>query len=241
MAGAVPRTIALCLAALAATSQTATPREQTPGMPAVAVVLSDGKLLPLGALPAGGWRLLPWPRHDVQRAQPSPPLPASAATIPRSWFAPLPALPLTWRLQPINGRPTVIHAASLTRWQVASFDAVGFATDYVDPDPKRRSFDFNAGIAVAGDVDALPVVELDESSPEWARIVARHAKSFVAADRAEAKRRGVHAKGRSTYRSTGSISTRSTATSTSRWSCSGRSTWTARASPAPKRRSSITA
>jgi hypothetical protein len=198
MAGSVPRTIALCLAAFAFMTKAASPLEQTPAMPAVAVVLSDGKLLPLGAFPAGGWRLLPWPHHDVAQAQPSAPVPASVAAIPRSWFAPLPALPVTWRLQPINGRATVVHAASPTRWQVASFDAVGLATDYVDPDPKRRSFDFNAGLAVTGDVETLPITEFDESSSEWAHLVARHAKAFVAADRAEAKRRGLHMKGRST-------------------------------------------
>jgi hypothetical protein len=105
-------------------------------------------------------------------------------------------------MQAINGERTSIHAVTPTRWQVATFDAVGLATDYVDPDPTQRSFDFNAGIAVSGDIDTLPVRELDEASPEWAHLVARHVKAFLAADHAEAKQRGVHLKGRTTVNTT---------------------------------------
>ena len=171
--------------------------------PVVAVVLTDGKLLPLAAVRAGGdWQLLPWPRHAVSDAQPSFPVPATTGAIPREWFAPLNALPFTWRMQAINGSRTPIHAMVPTRWQVATFDAIGLTTDYVDPDPNERSFDFNAGIAVAGDVETLPVVELDEASPEWAHLVARHVKSFVAADRNEAKQRGARLKGRTSVNTT---------------------------------------
>jgi hypothetical protein len=168
------------------------------GPPVVAIVLTDGKLLPLAAAAGGEWRLLPWPRHDVTEPQAPPPVPASVAAIPKEWFAPLASLPSTWRLQEINGKRSAIHAVAPTRWQVATFDAVGLSTDYVDPDPDQRSADFNAGIAVSGEVDTLPVDELDESSAEWAHLVARHAKAFLGADRAAAKRRGVRLKGRTT-------------------------------------------
>ena len=167
------------------------------GPPVVAIVLTDGKLLPLAAARAGGdWQLLAWPRHELQDGRAPLALPASAAAIPRDWFSPLPALPSTWRLETINGRRTAIHAAAPTRWQIATFDAIGLSTDYVDPDPAQRSFDFNAGIAVAGDVDTLPIRELDEASPEWAHLVARHAKAFLSADRTDAKARGARLKGR---------------------------------------------
>jgi hypothetical protein len=169
--------------------------QQASSVPAVAVVLTDGKLLPLAARSAAGWQLLPWPHHEFHDGQPEPP---SLMAIPKDWFAPLTTLPTTWRFQPINGKRTVIHSAAPTRWQIASFDATGFATDYVDPDSNRRSFDYNAGIAVAGDVEALPVRELDESSPEWNRLVARHAKAFLNAERADARRHQVHLKGHTT-------------------------------------------
>ena len=173
MPGRATRTAATLLAVLGCGA--ALSGQQAPQPPVVAVVLTDGKLLPLAARSSSDWQMMPWPRHEFQEAQPAPPVPANAAAIPKNWFTPLAALPSTWRLQPLNGKPTTIHAVSPTRWQIASFDAVGFATDYVDPDPNRRSFDFNAGIAVYGDVDALPTRELDEGSPEWAHLVARHA------------------------------------------------------------------
>lgn len=172
-------------------------------VPVVGVVLTDGKLLPLATIrPGGDWQLLPWPRHGEREAQPAPPVPSTTAAIPREWFAPLAALPSTWRMQPINGARTAIHATVPTRWQVATFDAIGLATDYVDPDPNERSFDFNAGIAVAGEIETLAVGELDEASPEWAHLVARHVKAFLTADRNEAKQRGAHLKGRTTANTT---------------------------------------
>jgi len=198
MARLVPRTLVATLIAVAAIRVTAAPFEQTTGTPVVAIVLTDGKLLPLAARPGDTWQPLAWPRFAVDDPQSLTTLPSSASAIPKPWFAPLPALPSTWRLQAINGRRTIIHTAAPTRWQIATFDTVGLATDYVDPDPARRSFDFNAGIAVSGDIETLPVREADESSPEWAHLVARHAKAFVTADRVEAKRRGLHVKGRST-------------------------------------------
>ena len=177
--------------------------QPAPATPVVGVVLTDGKLLPLAAIKAGGdWQLLPWPRHPVRDAQPTLPVPATTGSIPREWFAPLSALPSIWRMQAINGARTAIHATVPTRWQVATFDAIGLATDYVDPDPNERSFDFNAGIAVAGEVETLPVRELDEASPEWAHLVARHVKAFLSADRNEAKQRGVHLKGRTSANTT---------------------------------------
>jgi hypothetical protein len=195
MSGRATRTAATLLAVLGCGA--ALSGQQAPQPPVVAVVLTDGKLLPLAARPSGDWQLLPWPRHGIQESQPALPVPANAAAIPKNWFTPLAALPSTWRLQPLNGKSTTIHAVSPTRWQIATFDAIGLTTDYLDPDPQKRSFDFNAGIAVAGDVDTLPVQELDEASPEWSRLVARHGKSFAGADRADARRRGLHFKGRS--------------------------------------------
>jgi hypothetical protein len=169
----------------------------------VAIVLTDGKLLPLAVRPAAEWQMLPWPRHELSESQAPALIPPTTAGIPREWFVPLPALPATWRLQPINGTSaTAIHAATPTRWQIATFDAVGLATDYVDPDPQQRSFDYNAGIAVSGNIDTLPVRELDEGSPEWAHLVARHVKSFLNADRADARKRSVRLKGRTTVTAT---------------------------------------
>src|SRR5215831_7898507 len=160
---------AALLAALACGVASSGEQAAQPGPPIVAIVLTDGKLLPLAARAGSDWQLLPWPRHDVQESQ-EPSVPASVAAIPKEWFAPLTSLPSTWRLEAINGKRTSIHAATPTRWQVATFEAVGLTTDYVDPDPAQRTFDFNAGIAVSGDVDTLPVGELDEASPEWAHL-----------------------------------------------------------------------
>lgn len=198
-----PIAVATWLAVLACGASSAG-QPAAPMLPVVAVVLTDGKLLPLATMKPGAaeWQPLPWPRHRAQDAQAAPLVPATMAAIPREWFAPIPALPSTWRMQAINGARTSIHVAAPTRWQVAMFDAVGLATDYVDPDPTQRSFDFNAGVAVAGDVDTLPVRELDEASPEWAHLVARHVKAFLAADRKDAKQRGVHLKGRTTVNTT---------------------------------------
>ncbi|HEY2431698.1 MAG TPA: hypothetical protein VGI12_03420 [Vicinamibacterales bacterium] len=191
------RAIRTAIAALAAAlvSGAGAAAQPSQGPPVVAIVLTDGKLLPFAVASGSDWQLLPWPRHEFSENQAAVPVPAA---IPREWFAPLSSLPSSWRLQTIGGKPTAIHVANPAHWQVATFDAIGFATDYVDPDPDQRSSDFNAGIAVAGDVDTLPVDELDESSPQWAHLVARHAKAFLGADRADAKRRGVHLKGRTT-------------------------------------------
>src|SRR5215831_11282515 len=151
MQGAETRIAATLLAVLACGAASSGEQAQG-GPPVLAVVLTDGKLLPLASGRAGGdWQLLPWPRHEFQAAQPSVPVPPTKDAIPREWFTPLPSLPSTWRLQAINGARSAIHATAPTRWQIATFDAVGLATDYVDPDPSQRSFDFNAGIAVAGD------------------------------------------------------------------------------------------
>jgi hypothetical protein len=198
-----PRLAAATLLAVLACGVSSSGQPAPASTPVVAIVLTDGKLLPLATFRAGAdWQMLAWPRHALREPQPAPPLPATTAMIPREWFAPLTALPSLWRMQPINGARSAIHAAVPTRWQVATFDAVGLATDYVDPDPTQRSFDFNAGIAVAGDIDTLPVRELDEASPEWAHLVARHVKAFVAADRTEAKQRGEHLKGRTSANTT---------------------------------------
>src|SRR5207253_8647009 len=101
-----------------------------PATPVVGVVLTDGKLLPLATVKPGGgdWQLLPWPRHAAQEPQAGPAVPPTASAIPKEWFAPLPALPSTWRMQAINGARTSIHAAAPTRWQVATFDAIGLLT-----------------------------------------------------------------------------------------------------------------
>ncbi len=173
-----------------------------PPTPVVAIVLTDGKLLPLAVRPSGEWQMLPWPRHEFTESPTPASIPANAAAIPKEWFAPLSMLPATWRLQPINGQATAIHTSAPTRWQIATFDAVGLATDYVYPDPTQRSFDYNAGIAVSGNAETLPVRELDEASPEWAHLVARHVKAFLNVDRVDAKQRGVRLKGRTTATAT---------------------------------------
>lgn len=196
MVGPSARATVATLLAVVVASGAAPSGQPRSAIPVVAIVLTDGKLLPFAAKASGAWQTLPWPRHEFQEAQPSPFIPANPGSIPREWFAPLAALPSTWRLQPINGKGVAIHTMSPTRWQIATFDTVGFTTDYLDPDPKQRVYDFNAGIAVSGDVDALVVRELDESSSDWAHIVARHVKAFIGADHADARRRGTRMKGR---------------------------------------------
>jgi hypothetical protein len=202
MAATTARTIAAASLAMLVCGTVSSGQPQPPATPVVAIVLTDGKLLPLAVRPASEWQMLPWPRHELAESPTPPSIPANAAAIPKEWFTPLSTLPATWRLQPINGQPTAIHTAAPTHWQIATFDAVGLATDYVDPDPAQRSFDYNAGIAVSGNAESLPVRELDEASPEWAHLVARHVKAFLNADRADAHRRGVRLKGRTTVTAT---------------------------------------
>src|SRR5438045_6943984 len=106
-----------CLAVLGSVAVSSAQPVPAATTPVVAVVLTDGKLLPLASVRTGSdWQLLPWPKHATQEAQAAPPLPPTAAAIPREWFAPLPALPSTWRMQAINGARLSIHAVAPTRW-----------------------------------------------------------------------------------------------------------------------------
>src|SRR5205823_4029993 len=113
-----PRTAAATLLAVLACGAAVSSDQPAAQPPVVAIVLTDGKLLPLAVRPNGDWELLPWPRHDLQESQPSLPVPSTVGSIPRTWFMPLAALPSTWKLQPINGKPTTIHVAVPTRWQI---------------------------------------------------------------------------------------------------------------------------
>jgi hypothetical protein len=168
----------------------AVPRAQTSAA-VVAVVLDNGKLLPLAARTGRGWVLLPWPRHDSEDAQPGPVVPASLSDIPEQWHVPLSVLPTIWRFQPIGKRPRSIHSGSPVKWEMATFDTIGLTTDYID----RRAYPdvwFDAGIAVAGDVEALPTRRLTATSAEWRDIVATFAESFVEAERHDARRQHRH-------------------------------------------------
>lgn len=99
----------------------------TAGVSAVAIVLTDGKLLPLAAGSGGAWNLLPWPQHESESGEAAPAIPGTVETIPKEWFAPLPTLPTVWRLRPIGGRERTIHSGLPTRWAIATFDAIGLS------------------------------------------------------------------------------------------------------------------
>ena len=156
--------------------------------PVVAIVLTNGKLLPLAARSREGWTLLPWPQHGSEDENPGPTVPASLSDIPKAWFAPLSALPTVWRFQPIGHRPLLIHSGSPAKWEMATFDAIGLVTDYVDHRVNGYEW-LDAGIAVAGDVEALPLRRFNAASVQWRDIVTTFANSFVEAERADARSR----------------------------------------------------
>jgi hypothetical protein len=181
---------------IAAGCATAAVQPAPTNAPVVAIMLTNGRLLPLATLSNGEWTLFPWPQHD-REDNPSPRMPAHLDTIPQDWFSPLAVLPTTWRMQPVNGQSQFVRTGRPTMWSIAAFDTIGLETDYVDADPDHRESDFNAGIAVDGDLETLPVRQFQESASEWAALVRRHAPAFFDAERADARRQHERFKGRS--------------------------------------------
>jgi len=180
--------LAAAFVSTGAAIQIARPHTSPESMPVVAVVSQTGQLLPLAAHVGGSWKMLPWPgisvAYDLRRA---PSVPATVDAIPHDWFAPLTALPASWRLQTLDGHARDIHVLAPARWDDGTAWSVGIRVDYR---VRENGEEFDSGIAVAGGAAALPVRRLDSASAEWRAIVRSHVSAFVAAEPTGGQRSG---------------------------------------------------
>ena len=102
------------------------------------------------------------------------------ADVPREWFKPLPSLPTAWRFQPVNGSLRAVEIGVPTPWDGTFVESVGLT---VRPWDDHGNDSDDAGIAVSGTIDPLPVRLLHERSSEWQAIVRQFSGSFALAER----------------------------------------------------------
>lgn len=129
--------VAACLGALPVVAS------QQPEPTFLAIVRSDGSMIPIAAFD-GQW----WNRWPVSSSNPDiPPLPSSVSSIPPSWLPPGLRLPIEWRLHTIDGRQVRIKALRPIRTSMLEAPAIGLETGYTW---KPTGADVGGALAVAG-------------------------------------------------------------------------------------------
>jgi hypothetical protein len=128
------------------------------------VLRRDGVLVPFASFNGRGWSA-DWPGVD------SPELPISLDSVPKRWWgAPGPATPWTAHLLDGTSRPLALKKPAHLR--IFCNTHLGIQTDYeggaFDPRDPTIAKD---GLAVAGDVPLLPVVQVSIHAPDADRIV----------------------------------------------------------------------
>jgi hypothetical protein len=178
----LPSTIALAMLATVALRVDGRGQPREADMPVVAIVSRSGLMLPLATFSSGSWNNLPWPQHLLGDPIKEFPLPVrrTLADVPSAWFKPLPSLPTAWRFQPINGSQRAVEIGVPARWDGDLIESVGLT---VRPWDDHGNDTEDAGIAVSGRVDPLPVRRLHETSQEWQAIVRQLAGAFALAER----------------------------------------------------------
>lgn len=118
----------------------------------VAVMRSDGLLLPVAAYAQSTW----WNRWPFSGAASNGEVkdvrvPATLDRIPADWLPPGTTLPRRWRLMPMTGEPrdlTLTEAAKHHENDIVEF--IGLRTDYVAVRGGQSSHDDEIGVALAG-------------------------------------------------------------------------------------------
>jgi hypothetical protein len=163
----------------------ATARQNPPSPPVVGIVSTNGLLLPLARWSGSSWTDLDWPRRDDTTGLDDtnlPPVPPTVAAIPSAWVRPLDSFPTSWRAQLVNVGSRPLHLLTPATWENAAVDSIAVRVDYKAAGVEGR-MQFDAGIAVSGDVVTLPVRRLTRAAPEWHSIVDTHMAAFDRAQR----------------------------------------------------------
>jgi hypothetical protein len=117
--------------------------QQRPGT-FVAVVRSDGSMIPLAAFDGEQW-WNHWPAESNDEGD-QPPLPASLADVPADWLPPGMPLPVEWRLS-LGGSMRPIRALRPIRTEMLEQHVTGLQTDY---QWKDRLNEADTAVAVSG-------------------------------------------------------------------------------------------
>ena len=161
----------------------ATASQDTTAPSVVGIFSTNGLLLPLAVWSGSDWSSLPWPMRQTLGSddQKLPPIPGTVATIPQAWVRPLDSFPTSWRAHLLNAGIRTLGLNSPTGWENAAVESIAIGVDYKGADTDSQC-NFDAGIAVTGDVTTLSVRHLTHTAPEWHSIVDQH---LVAFDRAQ--------------------------------------------------------
>ena len=132
----------------------------------VSIVRPDGVLLPFTVYDSGKWSN-PWPGTFRRRA-PIDSTITSLTDIPKSWYTPLPEIPLEWYIRKLNGDSTVVRISKPVCVKTHCVKKWGLLSDY-----SLKITDFPQhllnieGIALSTNILTQRPFAIKEESNEW--------------------------------------------------------------------------